>query len=54
MCSAKLENLIDIKNLSTEEQEKKRQNLLKYCKLDTYAMVKIYEKLKEVTNFQMN
>ena len=24
--------------------------MLKYCKLDTYAMVKIYEKLLEVTN----
>lgn len=25
-----------------------RQNLLKYCELDTYAMVKVWEKLKEV------
>lgn len=25
-----------------------RQNLLKYCELDTYAMVKIWERLKEV------
>ena len=32
-----------------EEIEKKKKNLLKYCKLDTFAMVKIYEKLKEVT-----
>ena len=34
--------------LSKEEQERLRHNLLKYCELDTYAMVKIYEKLKEV------
>ena len=32
-----------------EEIEIIRKNLLKYCKLDTFAMVKIYEKLKEVT-----
>ena len=31
-----------------EEQEKIRKNLLEYCKLDTYAMVKIWEKLKEI------
>lgn len=34
--------------LNKEEQEKLRENMLKYCKLDTYAMVKIYEKLLEV------
>ena len=31
-----------------EEQEKIRQGLLVYCKLDTYAMVKIWEKLKKI------
>ena len=35
-------------NLSKEEQQIVRNNLLKYCELDTYAMVKIYKKLKEV------
>ena len=30
------------------EQQKIRHSLLKYCELDTYAMVKIYEKLKEL------
>ena len=35
---------------SKEEQKYIRERLLKYCELDTYAMVKIYEKLKEVTN----
>ena len=41
---------INLKNLSKEEQEKVRNGLLVYCGLDTYAMVKIYEKLLEVTN----
>jgi len=35
--------------LSPKEQATLRNNLLKYCGLDTYAMVKIYEKLLEVT-----
>ena len=39
----------DMGKLSKEEQEKLRHSLLKYCELDTYAMVKIYEKLLEVT-----
>ena len=38
----------NLKNLEKEEQEKVRENLLKYCKLDTYAMVKIWQKLNEV------
>ena len=38
----------NMSKLSKEEQEKLRHNLLKYCELDTYAMVKIYEKLQEV------
>ena len=33
-----------------KEQEYIRDRLLKYCFLDTYAMVKLYEKLLEVTN----
>lgn len=32
--------------LDKDEQEKLRDNMLKYCGLDTYAMVKIWEKLK--------
>lgn len=36
-----------IKDLPPEEQEIVRRNLLDYCKLDTYAMVKIWEKLVE-------
>jgi len=35
-------------SLPPDEIEKLRTNLLKYCGLDTYAMVKVLEKLKEV------
>ena len=35
-------------NKSKEEQEIIRRGLLAYCKLDTFAMVKIWEKLIEV------
>ncbi len=38
----------DLVNKSKEEQKYIRERLLRYCELDTYAMVKIYEKLKEV------
>lgn len=37
-----------MENMTPEEQEKTRQNLLEYCELDTLAMVKIWEKLREV------
>lgn len=33
---------------SKKEQEKIRKALLEYCKLDTLAMVKVWEKLKEI------
>ena len=36
----------NLKDLSQEEQNKIRESLLRYCELDTYAMVKIWEKLK--------
>lgn len=36
-----------IKDMPPEEQKEARHNLLKYCELDTYAMVKIWEKLVE-------
>ena len=39
---------LSLKDLPKEEEEKLRLNMLKYCGLDTYAMVKIYDKLKEV------
>ena len=38
---------LSLKNLPKEELERLRNHLLKYCELDTYAMVKVYEKLRE-------
>lgn len=38
-----------IKDMSPEEREITRRNLLKYCELDTYAMVKIWQRLVEVS-----
>ncbi|MBQ6495118.1 MAG: DUF2779 domain-containing protein [Bacilli bacterium] len=35
-------------NLSIEEQQIVRNNLLRYCELDTYAMVKIWDKLENI------
>ena len=34
--------------MTSEEAEIMRGLLLKYCGLDTYAMVKVWEKLKEI------
>ena len=39
---------LSLKDKSLKEQEEIRQCLLEYCKLDTYAMVKLWEKFKEV------
>lgn len=36
-----------MEKMSGEELERTRKNLLKYCELDTFAMVKVWEKLKE-------
>ena len=36
-----------MENMSAEELEQTRKNLLEYCKLDTFAMVKVWEKLRE-------
>jgi hypothetical protein len=33
--------------MSPEEVAETRKNLLAYCKLDTYAMVKVWQKLVE-------
>ena len=35
-----------LKEMPEEERKKARHDLLKYCELDTYAMVKIWEELK--------
>ena len=37
-----------IKDMPLDEQTKARQNLLKYCELDTFATVKIWQKLVEL------
>lgn len=39
-----------LKNQTPEKQKEIRDALLKYCWLDTYAMVKIWEKFREVTD----
>ena len=39
-----------IKDMPPEEAEQTRRNLLKYCELDTFAMVKVWEKLKEAVD----
>jgi hypothetical protein len=36
-----------IKDMEPEEQQRARWSLLKYCELDTYAMVKVWQKLLE-------
>ena len=38
----------DMEKMPKKEQEKVRKALREYCKLDTYAMVKVWEKLREV------
>lgn len=38
-----------IKDMPPEEQEKARHNLLKYCELDTFAMVKVWQALIQVS-----
>ena len=40
-----------IQYMSPDEQEKTRKALLEYCCLDTYAMVKVWEKLIETTKY---
>ena len=39
-----------IKDMPPEEQAVARKNLLKYCKLDTFAMVKVWQELVRVAN----
>ena len=42
----------DMPNHTPEEIKVMREQLLKYCGLDTYAMVKVLKKLKEVAGCQ--
>ena len=39
-----------IKDMPLKEQEVARHNLLKYCELDTFAMVKIWQELERLVN----
>ena len=39
---------LEMATMSKEEVERCRKNLLKYCELDTYAMVKIWDKLMKI------
>ena len=41
------ETFAKMKDMDQETLEEYRQYLLEYCKLDTYAMVKILQKLQE-------
>ncbi len=41
------DTFLSLSNLSKDEQKRIRNGLLAYCKLDTYAMVKVWEKLKD-------
>ncbi len=47
--SEAMDAYLRLKKSGGEERKKIRENLLKYCKLDTLAMVKLWEKLKELT-----
>ena len=40
-----------MENMTPEEQAVCRSNLLKYCGLDTFAMVKVWQKLTEVVGY---
>lgn len=42
----------EIEHMSADDKKRARHNLLKYCELDTYAMVKIWEKLNKSLNYQ--
>ena len=39
-----------IKDMPPDEAKTSREALLRYCELDTWAMVKVWEKLKEMVN----
>ena len=46
------EAFLSLKNKTPEEQIKIRSGLLEYCKLDTLAMVKLWEKFRQVTGIR--
>ena len=46
--SEAMNSFANLRNMDVEEKEHVRERLLRYCELDTYAMVKIYYYLKEL------
>ena len=42
-----MKSFATLKDMNEEDKKKYRESLLRYCELDTYAMVKVWEKLKE-------
>lgn len=42
------DTFLSLKGKTKQEQQVLRNGLLVYCKLDTYAMVKVWERLKEI------
>lgn len=42
---------LDLKDETPEKQDEIREGLLRYCELDTYAMVKIWERFREVVGY---
>lgn len=42
------EAFVALKDMTPEEQEMTREGLLRYCELDTLAMVKIWERFREI------
>ena len=46
--SEAMDNFAALSSMDEEEYKYTRERLLRYCELDTYAMVKIYEKLQEL------
>ena len=48
--SEAMNEFANMSKLEKKEQMYLKERLLKYCELDTYAMVKIWEKLKEKVN----
>ena len=45
-----IDTYLDLINHTKEEQKEIRKGMLMYCELDTYALVKVLEKLKEVVD----
>ena len=42
-----MNRFIELRNMSEEEREREREGMLRYCGLDTYAMVKVHEALAD-------